>query len=440
MNCQWIQDNLATYLEGLFEPAEQQRFEAHLETCGTCCETLAEARRLHERLVARGTAHRAVSLEDRVLREIQQREDTQPRRLMIMFKRYGKATVGFSAAAAILLAVTLFWGMGAKEASAAQLFKQAIAAVSNLHSMHMKLRIRTLPRDNFAYIGLDSDFVAHEIWKEFGETPKYRVEKPGRTVVMDGTQTVCVIRPNIAFKFGPGSGAIEWLEHLLYPDQLLDLQLKAAEKNGWPLEMTRKADENGAPKIVVAIEVKAQGDYTNDYLKNKSIGDADTRRIYTFDAATNLLEKLQVYVHAADKDVLVLETTLIEYDTQLEPSLFVPDLPADVQWFQPTQVLPDNEKYQQMGPQESARAFFEAMAGGNWEEVGKFLSMPLPPQVKEYLAGLTIVSIGEPFQSGRYPGWFVPYEIRFKDGQVKKHNLAVRNDNPAKRYVVDGGF
>ena len=37
-------------------------------------------------------------------------------------------------------------------------------------------------------------------------------------------------------------------------------------------------------------------------------------------------------------------------------------------------------------------------------------------------------------------GGFVPYEIKFKSGKVHKHNLAVRNDNPAKRFVVDGGI
>ena len=51
-----------------------------------------------------------------------------------------------------------------------------------------------------------------------------------------------------------------------------------------------------------------------------------------------------------------------------------------------------------------------------------------------------IITIGEPFQSGRYPGWFVPYEIKLNSGEIKAHNLALRNDNDAGRYVVDGGF
>jgi hypothetical protein len=60
--------------------------------------------------------------------------------------------------------------------------------------------------------------------------------------------------------------------------------------------------------------------------------------------------------------------------------------------------------------------------------------------LKSYLGGLEIISIGEPFKSGLYAGWLVPYEIKFRDGYIKKMNLAVRNDNPAKRYIVDGGF
>ena len=51
-----------------------------------------------------------------------------------------------------------------------------------------------------------------------------------------------------------------------------------------------------------------------------------------------------------------------------------------------------------------------------------------------------MISIGEPFQSGLYTGWYVPYEVVLPDGTRKKMNLAVRNDNPAHRWVWDGGL
>ena len=50
------------------------------------------------------------------------------------------------------------------------------------------------------------------------------------------------------------------------------------------------------------------------------------------------------------------------------------------------------------------------------------------------------ISLGEPFQSAGYAGWFVPYEIKLKSGGTKKHNLAIRNDNPAHRFQFDGGI
>jgi len=37
-------------------------------------------------------------------------------------------------------------------------------------------------------------------------------------------------------------------------------------------------------------------------------------------------------------------------------------------------------------------------------------------------------------------GVFVPYEIRLKDGTVKKWNLAIRCDNPEHRWYYDGGM
>jgi len=40
----------------------------------------------------------------------------------------------------------------------------------------------------------------------------------------------------------------------------------------------------------------------------------------------------------------------------------------------------------------------------------------------------------------KYPGWQVPYELVFKNGGVKRLALALRKDNPMKRYVWDGGL
>jgi hypothetical protein len=175
-------------------------------------------------------------------------------------------------------------------------------------------------------------------------------------------------------------------------------------------------------------------------LKNKFLDSSDTRREYTFDRATGRLVNAKFYVQSGGEEVLVLEVAKIEYNPAIEDSKFELQAPADVVWHQEPQRLPDNEKYEKMTPREAAQAFFEACSKRDWDEVARLSPVPFTDEIKQYLGGLEIITLGEPFQAKPYPGWFVPYEIRFADGKVRKHNLAMRNDNPAKRFVFDGGL
>lgn len=110
--------------------------------------------------------------------------------------------------------------------------------------------------------------------------------------------------------------------------------------------------------------------------------------------------------------------------------------------------LPNNAKYASITAEQAARTFLEACGRKDWDEAGKFMSY-LDERMKAYLGGLKIVSLGESFTAENYPGSlapkdypgrFVPYEIELIDGSVKKWNLAVRKDNPAGRWQVDGGI
>jgi hypothetical protein len=103
------------------------------------------------------------------------------------------------------------------------------------------------------------------------------------------------------------------------------------------------------------------------------------------------------------------------------------------------QILPDNKKYEQMTPKQAAEAFFKACAGKDWGEMAKF--WPESPtgekfdRMKEYLGGLELISLGEPYQKSPYPGWYVPYEIKLPPTEI---NVRVSNANSAKRYVIYG--
>ena len=117
----------------------------------------------------------------------------------------------------------------------------------------------------------------------------------------------------------------------------------------------------------------------------------------------------------------------------------------------------ENENYASLTgvtPAQAARTLLEACSREDWTETAKFL----PPELltrqpsfgdtfKSIYGGLEIVSLGTPFKSQviiqaglKYPGVFVPYEIRLKSGRVKKWQVAIRCDNPEHRWYWDGGM
>jgi|ERR1017187_3383348 RNA polymerase sigma factor (sigma-70 family) len=98
-------------------------------------------------------------------------------------------------------------------------------------------------------------------------------------------------------------------------------------------------------------------------------------------------------------------------------------------------------------PEQVAKTFFEACSQEDWTEAAKFCETgyPLGDNFKNYYGGLQVVSLGKPFWGwfsarDKYGGVFVPYEIRLKNGEVKKWQLAIRCDNPDKRWYFDGGM
>lgn len=345
-------------------------------------------------------------------------------------------------------AVALFFILGFWETQldtrvkAAETLAQGAKAIPKVSTIHLQGKLRTLSHDNFSYIDSKLDFVPIEVWKQFGETTKWKVDKTGRVVVMDGVSTIMLIKPNHAVKISsPTNGAFDsgWLLSLTNVQDLINGELHTALAKGWDMKLAHE-ESNRVKKLVVTVEAKA-GQGVDDYLKNTFIDESDTRWVYRFDGETKQLETVQIYLHEKDKDVLIFETNNIDYNQPIDPKVFTLDLPKDVIWSKEPTLLPDNEKYAKMTPKEAATAFFEACAKENWDEVQKFWgSAAADKSLKEYLGGLEVISIGEPFQAKPYPGWFVPYEIKFKNGGVHKYNLAIRNDNPAKRYVVDGGI
>jgi hypothetical protein len=151
-------------------------------------------------------------------------------------------------------------------------------------------------------------------------------------------------------------------------------------------------------------------------------------------------EGLEVSLSANGRNVTVAEFTTFRYDEVFPPALFSLQLPADVSMFTgPEGMKPLATSLN--GPKETAAYFFDALAHENWDQVLEvYPETRVSDDVKKAVGGIQVISLGEPFRSGLYPGYFVPYQIRMRDGSLKSGNLAVRNDNPAHRWMFDGGL
>jgi len=442
MNCAECRENLVACVEGLLDHEESLQCQAHLETCAACRAEYTAITRLQRQLVARGPATAEVSLVKPVMQRVHAIQTERERNSIMtkLFTRWGFGLSAAAGAAAIILIAFLVFPKA--QATAAEVMTKGAQAVAKLTSIHLRGQVRTYPADNFSYINADSPFYSIELWKQFEPDLKWRVEKPQRVVVMDGKSTVMLIKSgNTGVKLPQRTTSAfdtEWLHRIANLSNTISNELDNARAKGWKLNLTEETGTDGRLKSVVTVLAKS-GVPDNDYCKNTFMENADTRRVYRFDAQSKLLESVQIYLTRPSGEVQIFDLSQIDYNQPIDSSVWKLELPADVSWAQlPEQLskLPDNEKYASMTAEQAARAFFEACARKDWDEVGKFMS-PVTQGSKDYLGGLEIVSLGESFTSKTYPGRFVPYEIKL---QPQEFNVRVSNDNPAKRYVLTGMY
>jgi hypothetical protein len=444
MNCAECRDNLVGCAEGLLDPKEAFECQAHLESCAECRFQYAAIETLQNRLIDHGQAAAGVTVVDSVMRRVHERENEPQRKniLNIFLKHRWGFGLGMAASmAAIVLMVVM--GTSKMQVAAAQVMSRGAQAVAHLSSIHLRGHLRTAPADNFSAIMADQEFVTVELWEQFEPTPKWRVDKPGRTAIMDGESTLLFIKPDYAYKLPqPSSSAFDtqWLHELANLNRTLSRELSAIKAHGWPVALSQERGADGKSKSVITVEAKS-GLLTGDYLKNKFFGTADTRRVYVFDDEAERLEAVKIYVHAESGEKLVFELDQIDYNQPMEPGVFQLQLPANVVWEKEMEILPDNDKYAAMTPEVAARTFFEACARKDWNEVSKFCT--IRARLKEHLGALEVLNIGQSFTSAVSlvsGAHFVPYEIKLKDGQIRKHNLALKRDTHTQRWFIDGGI
>jgi len=462
MNCIECQENLVAHLERVLDPDQAAECQNHLAGCPACRGEQANMTELRQRLEAHGETASRVALGPAVMGRIRRQQAETPSSVTAL-PGWVRWALGCAAAtAAIVLAALLI--SPKTTANAADVMARGVKAAMRLTSVHLQCRVRSEPAENFLHISPKSDFTTVELWKEWEGQGRWRIEKPGRVVVMDGQSTVHFLRPlKSAIKVPAVPGTMVptaqalsvagetlperwapfdtgWLHAIADIERTLDTELHRAQAKGWPMTVTREVIAAGVTQSVVTVEASS-GLPQGDYLHNKSFDTADTRRVYRFDDATARLQGVQVFLRDAGGDVLVFEVKHIAYNEVFAPEVFQLELPPGVVvGGEQPQLAGDDASHAGLTAEQAARKFFEACGREDWDEVSAFWPLPMDERFKRALGGLTIVSVGESFTSAAYSGRYVPYEIRLKSGRVQKHNLALKQDPKSARWYWDGGL
>lgn len=350
-----------------------------------------------------------------------------------MKKQMMKKLLAAAAVVAVLLLLPIVFTANSEAKAAMRLLGELIDKSDEVKTMEIKFLMLTTPDGNFDNILADGSMVEHTFTISFENPRRWRLEKAGRTSLYDAVNSYLWLKKLETGFIAKGvAGFFGDMERFLDPQNLLRYERQSAENDGSEITM----NETGS-RIILTIKSKAKGDFTNSYLKNSSIEESDHRRIYTFDKATKLLQAMQVQILHEGEYHTAFETTSILYNIPVDREKLT-ERPVNIEWINLSGAS-KNTALTDISSKEAAKLVFTALANKNIEPVKEAFTY-FGKKTIERFYGLELLELGEPFKSGMYPGEFVPYKIKLPDGKIKTHNIALRNDNKNKVWIVDGGL
>lgn len=438
MNCQEFHKMIPDLLAGTLSPEELTTAREHLTSCPACAEALRTARETLRSVTPRFEPSVPEGLEARLLDAVHRRAtvskipERRPRRRLV-----GLLSGVVSAAAVVIVVLT--FGLNTPARAARNRLTQAIASMEGLRSIRIELRIRTSEQENFDYIDPHREFIPHTLEAIYSPRLLWRVEKPGRKALYDGEHTYLwfdSLNDGLIQPYAPD--AIGMLNLLIDPSQLLELERQLTRAHtGARYELRREAEV-----LYLTVISPAQGDFSqSDHERNTSIIESNTRREYRFDALNGRLLGARVTLLAEEGERALLEIDRITYDAPLDTATLTV-LPEGINWTDQTRNTP-SPRLTGIDAKEAARLILAAFATWDNEILDEALRS-YGAHARELLqsryAGATVERFSEPVRSGKYPGWFIPCTLRMGDGSRERIRLALRNDNSAGSWVVDGGL
>jgi hypothetical protein len=124
------------------------------------------------------------------------------------------------------------------------------------------------------------------------------------------------------------------------------------------------------------------------------------------------------------------------YDSKLQ-------LQEEFKWKSQPPFLADSDADAKLPPAAVVKAYFQAMANSDWTELAKFTAESdvantrrQVEEAKKLGVPLPEFEVGEAFWSADHSSLFVKCHMKW----IKKFRMSIRNDNPAKHWIVDGGI
>ncbi len=136
-----------------------------------------------------------------------------------------------------------------------------------------------------------------------------------------------------------------------------------------------------------------------------------------------------------------------------EQGLVVASPPSMISLDNPATTAPDKQRHELFfivgapekgkrghAAQQAAADFFKTCAEEDWAGASNY-DPHISENLKHTFGGLEVQEVGVAIDKfSGYPGLHVPYRVKLRDGAIKEHYLALRDDIPKRGWTVDGGL
>ena len=347
-----------------------------------------------------------------------------------------------SAAAVIVVAITLT--LNSPVYAARKYFSGAIMAASDVKTMVMKLSVRTKPDEPIDYLNPSLNFIPATVKVIYGEPMLWSMEKKdGRNVLCNGDgylyEWIGGKDGRIGWKKSANSVVDSDLAAFLDPRLLLEAERRTAERN----KGTKYQVIDNGELVVVTAMTTAQGDFSeSEYSLNTSLAEASTVRVYSFAKSSGELVQMRIDIVVDDKPITVIESESISYNEPLTAEALSDKDLSQIDFQSMDIAVAASSPLVGITADEAAKIILKAMNEWDMEILNTAMApyKSLIDKLEPMYKGLEVKSIEKAVKSGLYPGRFVKCKVVLPNGKKETLTLALRNDNKAKVWLVDGGL